>query len=78
MGIFTKRNAFIGWIVIKLGKRSTRKRVRGTADAAVRAAKNPKMGGPIGAGIVALVAALLFWRKKRSKSEPPEPEVPVS
>jgi len=76
MGIFTKRNAFTGWIVLKLGKRLARKWARGTVDAV--AVKNPKVGAPIGAGIVALVAALLFWRKKRSKSDPPEPEIPVS
>ena len=59
--IFTKRNAFIGWLVVK-----NRKRVVKEAVSAVPA-PGPKTGIVAGtiAGIAAFAGGLLFWRKKR-------------
>ena len=60
MGIVNKRNAVVGWIVLKLGKRAAKKKAQS-------AVPGPRTG--IAAGAFAAVAAasgaLLFWRKKR-------------
>jgi hypothetical protein len=61
MAIFSKRNAFIGWLVYEVAKMRARKAVPG------------KRGGAIAgsvAGLGALLAGLMFWRKRRSDEGP--------
>jgi hypothetical protein len=55
MGIVNKRNAIVGWLTLKVGKRIVKQK---TAGAAPRA----KAGGA--AALAALGGALLFWRRK--------------
>jgi LPXTG-motif cell wall-anchored protein len=62
MGIVNRRNAVVGWIVLKLGKRAAKKK----AQAAVPDART---GGAVAGGLAALGGALLFWRKKRGSTE---------
>jgi hypothetical protein len=55
MAIFSKRNAIIGWLVYKVAR--------------PRNAAPGKRGGAIAgavAGIGAVFAGLMFWRKRRS------------
>jgi LPXTG-motif cell wall-anchored protein len=59
MGIVNRRNAVVGWLVLKLGKRTAKKK----AQAAVPDART---GGALAGGLAALGGALFFWRKKRS------------
>jgi LPXTG-motif cell wall-anchored protein len=62
MGIVNKRNAFVGWIVLKNRKRLV-KMARSTP-----AAPGAHTGGIVAgvlAGIVGIASGLLFWRKKR-------------
>jgi hypothetical protein len=64
MGIVNKRNAIIGWIVLKLGKRAAKRKAQS-------AAPGPRTGGIVAGAFAAVAAAsgaLLFWRKKRSGS----------
>jgi len=60
MGIVNRRNAVIGWLVVKLGKRAARKK----AQEAVPVAK--RKGGALAGAMAALATLLLLKRKKRS------------
>ena len=60
--MFSKRNAFIGWLVLTFGKpiakRKARKAVSGKRGGALAAAL---------AGVGAAVGGLMFWRKRRGQ-----------
>jgi hypothetical protein len=58
MGIVNKRNAVVGWIVLKLGKRAAKKKAQG-------AVPGPRTGGVAAGALAALGGVLFFWRKKR-------------
>ena len=57
MGIVNRRNAVVGWTVIKLGKRAAKKK----AEDAVP--PSPKTGA-IAAAVAAVTGALVFWRRR--------------
>ena len=58
MAIFNKRNALVGWIVVK----STKSAVKHKASESVPSART----GGAAAGILAgITGALLVWRRKR-------------
>ena len=65
MGIVNKRNAVVGWIVVKLGKRAAKKK----AQSAVPGAKTGGIAAGALAGFAGIAGALLFWRKKRGSDE---------
>jgi hypothetical protein len=58
MGIVNKRNAVVGWIVLKLGKRAAKKKAQG-------AVPGPRTGGVAAGALAAVGGVLFFWRKKR-------------
>ncbi|HWX09555.1 MAG TPA: hypothetical protein VNY33_06225 [Gaiellaceae bacterium] len=59
MGIVNRRNAVIGWLVLKIGKRAARKKAQGAVP--------DRRAGGVAAGALAAVGGLLFWKKaKRS------------
>jgi hypothetical protein len=60
MGIVNKRNAVIGWAVVKLGKRTAKKKAHG-------AVPSRRTGGAAAGALGALGGALFFWRKKRGR-----------
>jgi hypothetical protein len=62
--MFSKRNAFVGWLVLTLGKPLARRKAR--------QAVSGKRGGAIAAavaGVGAAVGGLMFWRKRRGQQE---------
>lgn len=59
MGIVNKRNAVIGWIVVKAGKRAVRKKAQ-------EATPSARTGGAMAGGIAALAGLLMLKRRKRS------------
>jgi hypothetical protein len=61
MGIVNKRNAAVGWLVLKLGKRAAKKKAQG-------AVPGPRAGGVAAGALAALCGGLCFWRKKRGGS----------
>jgi uncharacterized membrane protein len=65
MGIVNRRNAIVGWLVVKAGKRAAKKKAQAAAQAAAPAART---GGALAGGLAALGAVLFFWRKKRGSS----------
>jgi hypothetical protein len=62
VSIVNRRNAVIGWLVVKIGKRAARKK----AQAAV---PNARKGGAVAGSLAALGGLLMFKRKKRTDSE---------
>jgi hypothetical protein len=61
MGIVNRRNAVVGWIVLKLGKRAAKKKAQG-------AVPDARTGGAVAGALAALGGALFFWRRKRGGS----------
>jgi len=62
MTVINKRNAVIGWLVLKVGKRKAKQSAPSKATAA-------KAGAAAG-GLAAVGTSLLFWRKKKKSNEP--------
>ena len=58
MGIVNRRNAVVGWIVLKVGKRAAIKKAQEVAPVA------RKRGAAAGA-LATLGGLLFFWRKKK-------------
>jgi LPXTG-motif cell wall-anchored protein len=63
MGIVNKRNALLGWLTWRVGKRVAKRK----AKAAVPAIEGGRPNKPAAAaaGLAAFVGALFFWRKKK-------------
>jgi hypothetical protein len=65
--MFSKKNAFIGWLVLTLGKPLAKRKAK--------QAVSGKRGGIVAAtvaGVGAAVGGLLFWRKRRGQGESPQ------
>jgi hypothetical protein len=63
--IFNKRNAFVGWLVVKNRKRVVKEAARSVP---VPAAKTGIIAGAV-AAVVGFAGGLLFWRKTRGSAE---------
>ncbi|HET7146133.1 MAG TPA: LPXTG cell wall anchor domain-containing protein [Gaiellaceae bacterium] len=61
MAVLNKRNAVIGWIAVKVGKRVVKQKA---ADAVPSA----RTGGALAGALAAIGGALLFWRRKKSEA----------
>ncbi len=59
MSIVNRRNAVIGWLVVKIGKRAAKKKAQG-------AVPNARTGGALAGSIAALGGLLMLKRKKRA------------
>ena len=64
--MFNKRNAFIGWLVLTLGKPLAKQKARQAVTGKSRGIAAATLAG-VGAG----VGALMFWRKRRGGTETP-------
>ena len=58
MGIVNKRNAVVGWVAVKVGKRVVKKKA---ADAVPSA----RTGGAAAGALAAVAGVLFFWRRTR-------------
>lgn len=58
MGIVNKRNAVVGWLVVKLGKRVVKQKAAGAVPSA-------RTGGAAAGALAAVGGVLLFWKHKR-------------
>jgi hypothetical protein len=65
MSIVNKRNAVVGWLVLKLGKRAAKKKAQG----AVPDARTGGIAAGALEGLAGITGALLFWRKKRGTDD---------
>ena len=61
MAVLNKRNAVIGWIAVKVGKRVVKQKA---ADAVPSA----KTGGALAGALAAIGGALFFWRRKKPEA----------
>jgi hypothetical protein len=62
VSIVNRRNAMIGWLVVKIGKRAARKKAQGVVP-------NARKGGAAAGAVAALGGLLMLKRKKRTDSE---------
>ena len=60
MGIVNRRNAVVGWLAIKIGKRAAKSK----AKSAVPSAKTGGIVAGIASAAAAIAGALFFWRKR--------------
>jgi hypothetical protein len=70
MVVFNKRNAFVGWLVLRLAKPLAKQKAAGAARRATG-----KRGGIVAASVAAAgatAAGLMFWRKRQSDGSPSE------
>jgi hypothetical protein len=65
MGIVNKRNAVVGWLVLKLGKRAAKKKAQG-------AVPDKRTGGVAAGALAAVGGVLLFWKTKKKSDGTPE------
>jgi hypothetical protein len=59
MSIVNRRNAVVGWLVLKIGKRAAKRKA---ADAVPSA----RTGGALAGALAAIGGVLFFWRRSRS------------
>ncbi len=57
MGIVNRRNAVLGWLALKVGKRVAKRKARSAAPAS-------RVGGVV-AGLAATLGGLFLFRRKR-------------
>jgi LPXTG-motif cell wall-anchored protein len=62
MGILNKRNAVVGWLAVKVGKRVVKRKAQ-------EAVPSPRTGGAAAGALAALGGVLFFWRRKRDSAE---------
>ncbi|HEY2543711.1 MAG TPA: hypothetical protein VGH92_11750 [Gaiellaceae bacterium] len=62
MSIVNRRNAFIGWVVVKAGKRAAKRKAQGAVPTA-------RKGGAVAGALAALSGLLLLKRKKRTDTD---------
>jgi LPXTG cell wall anchor motif len=62
MSIVNRRNAVIGWLVVKLGKRAAKRKAQG-------AVPNARTGGAVAGTLAALGGLLVLKRKKRTDTD---------
>jgi hypothetical protein len=62
MGIVNKRNAVVGWLAVKVGKRVVKRKAQ-------EAVPSARTGGAAAGALAALGGMLFFWRRKRGSAE---------
>ena len=65
--MFSKKNAFVGWLVLTLGKPLAKRK----AKQAVGGKRTGIVAATV-AGLGAIAGGLMFWRKRRGSSESPQ------
>lgn len=66
--MFSKRNAFIGWLVVTFAKPLAKRKTRSKLSSATPGKRGGAIAGAV-AGLGAAVGGLMFWRKRRGKGE---------
>ena len=76
MGIVNRRNAFVGWLALAVGKRVVKKKAKVVAKEAVPSV-DPHTMKPNKGAVALLVAAAIggvtFWRKRSGSGDETEP-----
>jgi hypothetical protein len=61
MSIVNRRNAVVGWLTVKVGKRVAKKKAQDAVPSA-------RAGGAVAGTLAAIGGVLFFWRRKRGSS----------
>jgi hypothetical protein len=61
MSILNRRNAVVGWLAIKVGKRVAKRKAQ-------EATPSARTGGAFAGVLAAIGGVLFFWRRKRGPS----------
>jgi hypothetical protein len=64
VGIVNKRNALLGWLTWRVGKRLAKKKARGAVPGIEGGRPNKSA---LAAGVAALAGTLFFWRKSKGR-----------
>lgn len=65
MGIVNRRNAVLGWGVLKLGKRMMKRKAKGATPTVEGGRPNKSF---LAVTLAGLAGALTFWRRRRNSS----------
>jgi hypothetical protein len=73
MAILNRRNAVLGWLAWRAGKRMAKRKARAAVPSVDTETKRPNRAAAVVAVLAAAGGALLFWRKRSDDgtSEPP-------
>jgi hypothetical protein len=74
MGILNKRNAVVGWAVIKLGKRAAKRKARTVVPGTAEDSRRPNRPA-VAVALAGLGGALMFWRRRSRSGEEGEEQV---
>jgi hypothetical protein len=66
--MFSKRNAFIGWLVLTFAKPLAKRKAKSKLKSATPGKRGGAIAGAV-AGLGAAIGGLMFWRKRRGKGE---------
>lgn len=67
MGIVNRRNAVLGWLAWRAGKRMAKRKAKAAVPTIDTESRRPNKPA-IAATLAAVGGALLFWRKRRDDS----------
>jgi len=80
MGIMNRRNALIGWLVLKLARRRAREKAAEVVPIETRSARvNARLAAIVAAGSALVVGVVLYVRRRGSRPPavaPTEPAAP--
>ncbi len=65
MGIVNRRNALVGWTVLKLGKRAAKKKAQDAKAAVPSPPEGAKARAAVAAGVAAFFGVLAFWKRRQ-------------
>ena len=71
MSIVNRRNAVIGWMAWKAGKRFAKRKGRAAVPSVDAETKRPNRMAAVVVVAAAVGGALLFWRKRSGDDSPP-------
>jgi len=66
MGIVNRRNALIGWAVLKLGKKTAKRKAK---DVVPSRPEGTKSQAALAAAVATFFGVLAFWRRRRSSDD---------
>jgi len=72
MGIVNRRNAVVGWMAWRIGKRVLKRKAKDAVPAVDPETKKPNKSA-IALLVAGAVGALTFWRKRSGDDETPPP-----
>jgi len=71
MSILNRRNAVLGWLAWRAGKRIAKRKARAAVPAVDTETKRPNRAAAAIAVLAAVGGALLFWRKRSEEQSEP-------